>query len=69
MKSLLRFLLNTEVGREITRMIIGAVLNLFKKKVLDKVEGYKRDNIKAVLDIAHEELHADLDAAKPTDLL
>lgn len=64
MKGLLKFLLNTGVGREIVRAIIGLAIRLFKKKVLDRVEPYKRENIETILELADMEIHADIDSGR-----
>lgn len=64
MKAFLRFLLNTGVGREITRAMIQAIIRLFKRKVLQRVESYKRENIERVLELADKELHADIETGR-----
>lgn len=71
MKALLRFLLHTGVGREIVSALVRVIINLYKKKVLEKMEPYKRDNLQTAMDIADAELHADVESGrvKPTDLL
>jgi hypothetical protein len=70
MKALLKFLLNTGVGRTIVQAIVAFIISIVKKKI-DKLEGYKRDNLNSVLDIVHDELCADLEtgAIKPTDMI
>lgn len=66
MKGIIKFLLNTGVGREIVRAIFALAIRLFKRKVLDnpKVDQYKRDNVRQLLELAELELHADLKKGK-----
>lgn len=64
MKGIIKFLLNTGAGREIVKLIIGLGIRLFKKKVLDKVEPYKRDNLEKLFEIADLEIHEDIDKGK-----
>jgi RNAse (barnase) inhibitor barstar len=47
------------------------LVQLFKKKVLDKLDEKKREDLDAVFDIVHGEIHAELEYGKlkPTDLV
>lgn len=71
MKGVIKFLLNTGVGREIVRMLFELAIRLFKRKVLEKMKPEHRDNLRQAMEIADLELHADLQAGKvkPTDVL
>lgn len=73
MKGLIKFLLNTGVGREIVRAIFALAIRLFKRKILDnpRIDEYKRENVRELLEIADYELHADVEAGKinPKDLI
>ena len=63
MKAILKFLLNTGTGRIIVQAIIGFLVKLFKKEI-DKLEPYKKDNLKTVLDIVHDKVCADVSDGK-----
>lgn len=71
MKALIKFLLNTGTGRMIVQMIFGLAIRLFKKKVLQRMEPYKREALEKALELADMELHADLESGnvKVTDLI
>lgn len=64
MKALLKFLLNTGVGREIVRAIFGLAIRLFKRKVLEKMEPYKRENLERAFELADMEIHADVETGR-----
>ena len=70
MKALLKFLLNTGVGRAIVQAIVAFIISIVKKKI-DTLEAYKRYNLNSVLDIVHDELCADIEDGnlKPSDML
>ena len=73
MKGVIKFLLNTGVGREIVRAIFDLAIRLFKRKVLDnpRIDQYKRDNVRQLLELAEMELHADVESGriKPKDVI
>jgi RNAse (barnase) inhibitor barstar len=64
-------LLNTGAGRALLQAIVTSLVQLFKKKVLDKLDEKKREDLDAVFDIVHGEIHAELEYGKlkPTDLV
>jgi predicted RNase H-related nuclease YkuK (DUF458 family) len=67
MKSILKFLLNTEVGK----LLIQALVKWIIEKVKIGLEKAKQKGIPAddALDIIHDEIHADVRGKNVTDLI
>lgn len=59
MKSIIRFLLRTEAGKLIVQTLISLVIKVVKKRI-DRLPFEKRADVLSVLDLAHDEIHADV---------